>query len=188
MSNSNETWRRPTITRRGVLTSTVAVVGLALQPRDTWAIEDGISNSSESIHQEPVFQVDRKRIYAALTDAAQFDKIIRLSAAMKSGSIESKPSKISSRVGGTFSLFGGYIVGRHLDLVPNRRIVQAWRVQSWGPGEYSIVKFDLTEQGSGTKIIFDHKGFPAGLAQHLAAGWKGNYWEPLEKYLAQKPG
>ena len=188
MSNSNETWPRPTITRRAVLTSTVAVAGLTLYPREARAIEDGISNSSQSIHQEPTFQVDRRRIYEALTDAAQFDQIIRLGAAMRSGAIESKASKISSQVGGSFSLFGGYIVGRHLDLVRNRRIVQAWRVQSWGPGEYSIVKFDLTEQGAGTKIIFDHKGFPAGLAQHLATGWKGNYWEPLEKYLAQKPG
>ena len=187
MSNSNETSRRPTFTRRAVLTSTVAVAGLTLHPRDIWAIEDGISNSSQSIHQEPIFQVERRRIYEALTDARQFDQIIRLGAAMRSGAIESKPSKISSQVGGTFSLFGGYIVGRHLDLVRNRRIVQAWRAQSWGPGEYSIVKFDLREQGSATRIIFDHKGFPAGKAQHLAAGWRGNYWEPLEKYLAQKP-
>ena len=27
--------------------------------------------------------------------------------------------------------------------------------------------------------------FPmAGQREHLAAGWKANYWEPLEKFLA----
>jgi hypothetical protein len=46
------------------------------------------------------------------------------------------------------------------------------------------VKFELSEQGSGTKLVLDHAGFPDGLGQHLADGWKENYWEPLEKYLA----
>jgi len=35
-----------------------------------------------------------------------------------------------------------------------------------------------------TKIIFDHTGFPQGKGEHLADGWKANYWEPLEKYLS----
>jgi hypothetical protein len=39
------------------------------------------------------------------------------------------------------------------------------------------------EQVAGTKIVFDHAGFPRGKAEHLAEGWKMNYWEPLEKFL-----
>jgi hypothetical protein len=35
------------------------------------------------------------------------------------------------------------------------------------------------------QIVFDHKGFPLGQAEHLAEGWKANYWEPLGKYLAK---
>ena len=87
-------------------------------------------------------------------------------------------------MGGAFSLFGGYVTGRQLELMPDERIVQAWRAGSWGPGLYSIARFELKEEGSGTKIIFDHRGFPDGTAQHLAEGWHGNYWEPLAKYLA----
>ena len=68
--------------------------------------------------------------------------------------------KLVKQVGGTFTLFGGHIVGRHLELVPNERIVQAWRVVDWEPGWYSIARFELVEQGSGTKIVFDHLGFP----------------------------
>jgi activator of HSP90 ATPase len=86
-------------------------------------------------------------------------------------------------VNDVFSLFGGYITGRQIELVPNLRIVQAWRAGGWDPGHYSIAKFELVEQGSGTKIVFDHTGFPIGQAEHLAEGWKGNYWEPLEKFL-----
>jgi len=82
-----------------------------------------------------------------------------------------------------FILFGGHIIGRQIELVPNERIVQAWRVVDWEPGVYSIAKFELREQGSGTKIVLDHMGFPKGLGEHLAAGWRSHYWEPLEKFL-----
>jgi activator of HSP90 ATPase len=99
-------------------------------------------------------------------------------------SLGSKSTEISQQVGGAFTLFGGHIVGRHIELMPNQRIVQAWRVVDWNPGVYSIVKFELAEQGSGAKIVFDHTGFPEGKGQHLAAGWTANYWEPLQKYLA----
>ena len=70
-----------------------------------------------------------------------------------------------------------------LELVPSERIVQAWRAGGWDPGDYSIAKFQLVEQGAGTKIVFDHSGFPKGKAEHLAEGWRINYWEPLEKFL-----
>jgi activator of HSP90 ATPase len=107
-----------------------------------------------------------------------------MSAAMQSGmALGNKSTEISREVGGAFILFGGHIVGRHIEIVPNERIVQAWRVVDWDPGVYSIVKFELMEQGSGTKLVFDHTGFPEGKGQHLADGWKANYWQPLEKYL-----
>jgi activator of HSP90 ATPase len=147
-------------------------------------IDDGISHTAESIHQEPVFKAQPKRVYDALTDARQFREIVRLSGAMQSMSLGNRPIEISQQVGGVFSLFGGHIVGRHVELIPNERIVQAWRVVDWSPGIYSIVKFELREQGSGTKIVFDHTGFPEGKAQHLAAGWIAHYWEPLQKHLA----
>jgi activator of HSP90 ATPase len=103
---------------------------------------------------------------------------------MQSMHLGDEPAAISREVGGAYTLFGGYITGRHVELVPNERIVQAWRTGGWKPGVYSIAKFELVEQGSGTKIIFDHTGFPKGEAEALASGWKAHYWEPLEKLLA----
>jgi activator of HSP90 ATPase len=137
-----------------------------------------ISRTAESIHQEVVLKASRKRIYDALTDAKQFTKITEL------GGMQAPPAQISSQVGGSFSCFGGHIVGRHVELVADQRIVQAWRVVDWDAGHYSIARFELKEQGSQTQIIFDHTGFPVGQAEHLAEGWKGHYWEPLAKYLA----
>jgi activator of HSP90 ATPase len=173
--------------RRRILTgATVALGGLSLGILQSWANPsgDGISHSAEAIHQEPVIKANRKRVYEALTDAAQFHKVTMLGVAMRSGMAkDAKPTEISREVGGAFQLFGGFIVGRQIELAPDLRIVQAWREVTWDPGVYSIVRFELSEQGGGTKIAFDHTGFPQGAADHLAIGWKGNYWEPLENFL-----
>ena len=169
-------------TRRRLLAS----AGLAAIPLSTLAAAgDDISRAAESIHQERVFRASRSRIYDALTDVRQFAKIVELSGAMQSMPPGTKAAEISHEVGGEFTIFGGHIVGRQLELVPNQRIVQAWRVVGWKPGDYSIAKFDLIEQGAQTKIVFDHKGIPQGTAEHLASGWEEHYWEPLRRFLAQ---
>jgi activator of HSP90 ATPase len=171
--------------RQAIVGVAIACGGLTLGSTKAWAgAEDGISHTADSIHQEAVFTASRKRVYEALIDAKQFDKVIQLSGAMQSMHLPDKPAEISREVGGAFALFGGYITGRHVELVPNERIVQAWRTGGWAPGVYSIAKFELVEQGSGTRIVFDHTGFPKGEAEVLASGWKAHYWEPLGKLLA----
>ena len=127
---------------------------------------------AKAIHQEEDYKADPKRIYEALLDAKQFT-------AFSGG----RSAEIHREVGGAFSIFAGHIVGRNLELVPNRRIVQAWRVVSWPEGVYSIARFELQVQGSGTRVIFDHTGFPPDLAEHLESGWQENYWKLLRKYL-----
>jgi len=171
--------------RQAIIGVGMTFAGLALGSTKAWAgAAEEISRTAESIHQEPVFKASRKRVYEALTDAKQFDKVIQLSGVMQAMHLGDKPAEISREVGGAFTLFGGYITGRHVELVPNQRIVQAWRTGGWAPGVYSIAKFELVEQDSGTRIVFDHTGFPKGEAEVLASGWKAHYWEPLEKLLS----
>lgn len=171
--------------RQMVMWTAAAFGGVTLTSVPSWAEGQGISHSCAVIHQEIVFKASPKRVYGAMIDAKQFTKVIELSAAVNSGApLGNKPTEISQQVGGSFTLFGGYIMGRHVELLPNQRIVQAWRTSSWDPGIYSIAKFELTEQGPDTKLVFDHTGFPEDQAQHLATGWHVNYWEPLAKYLS----
>lgn len=171
--------------RQWLFQSAIAAAGLALaSPRAFADSGDSISRTAEAIHQEVTFNAPPKRVYDALTDASQFQKVELLSAAMKSLDLKSHPAVIHREPGGAFSLFGGYISGLQIELIPNRRIVQVWRSASWDPGLYSIAHFELSAQGASTKLAFDHLGFPAGTAEHLAAGWHANYWEPLQKYLA----
>jgi activator of HSP90 ATPase len=172
--------------RRQALVGWAAVLGgLALGSNKARAETDAeVSHTAETIHQEHAFKASRRRVYAALTDSKQFHQVTQLSAAMRSGMAPGTVTEIGKEPGQTFSLFGGYISGRQIELVPDERIVQAWRVATWSPGVYSIAKFEFADDGHGSKIVFDHSGFPKGQGEHLAAGWKANYWEPLEKYLA----
>jgi activator of HSP90 ATPase len=170
--------------RQMIVGAAVALGGLTLGSLPAWADDEGITNSCAAIHQEVVFKANPKRVYEALIDAKQFGKAIELSAAAKSGAkLGDKPTEISREAGGAFTLFGGYITGRQIELVPNQRIIQAWRTATWNAGIYSIARFELTEHATDTKLVFDHTGFPEDQAQHLAIGWKINYWEPLAKYL-----
>ncbi len=124
-----------------------------------------------TIHQEADFKAKPARIYEALLDAKQFAAFTKDTA------------EIQAQPGGAFKLFGGHIQGRNIELVPDQRIVQAWRPASWPPGVYSIVRFELVAPGSGTRIVFDHAGFTEDKWESLNEGWPSRYWEPLRKHL-----
>lgn len=126
---------------------------------------------SKAIHQEVVFSAAPAELYALLM---QSDKHAQLTGA---------PAVISEDVGGAFSCHNGQIVGRNIELVPNQRIVQAWRVANWDEGVYSLVRMRLQADGDGTRLILDHTGAPEGTEDHLASGWEARYWEPMRKLL-----
>jgi activator of HSP90 ATPase len=124
------------------------------------------------IQEELCFDAAPVRLYRALIDAAEH-------AAFTGASAEG-----GSEEGDRFSHHGGYIWGRNIELVPGRRIVQAWRTASWPEGVYSIVRYEMSTEGAGTKLVFDHIGFPEGDKESLTDGWRKHYWEPLRKHLA----
>src|SRR5262249_26301410 len=103
-------------TRRQLVTAAIALAGSGVVPiRGRASAEDDIPHAAKSIHQDPVFQASPKRVYEALTDVRQFDKIVELSGAMQSSmALGKKPTEISRQVGGAFTLFGGHITGRHI--------------------------------------------------------------------------
>jgi activator of HSP90 ATPase len=131
---------------------------------------------ANAIHQEIEFKTNPQRVYEVLLDAKQFS------------AFTGAPAEIEPQAGGEFSCFGGMITGRNVELTPNKRIVQAWRVKVWPEGVYSIVSFELQPRGSGTRLMMTHDGFPDGMRAHLNGempdgGWHRQYWEPLQKYL-----
>jgi activator of HSP90 ATPase len=172
---SNMPTRRQMIAGVGVafggLAAGSGVFGQA-QQKMTETQSAGLAGLLTYLHQEIPIKAKPERIYEVLLDSKQFAAFTGLGA------------EIDPKAGGAFSMFGGLIVGRNIELVPEQRIVQAWRPANWDPGVYSIVKFELKAHGAGATVVLDHTGFPEGDFSHLDPGWYERYWEPLKKYLA----
>jgi activator of HSP90 ATPase len=124
-----------------------------------------------TINQSVTIKSSPENVYNALTSAEEFSKVT------------GAPAEIAQEEGGAFSCFDGQIVGRHIELIPKQRIVQAWRVGSWPEGAYSIVKFEISQSGVSSAVKLEHTGFPDDAAEHLESGWHKMYWEPLKAYL-----
>jgi activator of HSP90 ATPase len=171
----------PTPTRRQAIAGVAIAFGALAAGSKLWAKTQqqmqeapstGANHARTSLHQEVDFKASPQRIYEVLLDSKQF------------AACTGMPADIDPKAGGALSMFGGLIVGRNVELLPNQRIVQAWRPTHWNPGVYSIVRFELKPKSAETTIALDHTGFPEGEFDHLDPGWKLRYWDPLKKYLA----
>src|SRR6202035_1501783 len=81
-----------------------------------------IATEPLTIHHEVEFRASPQRIYKALLDSKQLS------------AFTARPAQIRAQAGGAFNCFGGRVVGRNIELVPDQRIVQAWRLTEWPEG------------------------------------------------------
>jgi activator of HSP90 ATPase len=98
------------------------------------------------------------------------------------------PAKVSRKVGGKWPAFGGMILGKNLVLIPNRRIVQAWRSSEWknaDPDSILVVGFEKAAGGD-TTVQLVHVGVPSYDHQGVTQGWVKFYWDPWKAYLAKR--
>jgi uncharacterized protein YndB with AHSA1/START domain len=128
-----------------------------------------------TIHQEVTINAPPARVYRALMTSKQHEAFTA-----------NGKARISSKVGGSFSAHGGYVSGINIELIPGKRIVQAWRVKGMPESIYSIVRFELKKMRGGTRLVFDQTGLPPEHVGHLASGWKARYWKPLKQYLEKQ--
>jgi activator of HSP90 ATPase len=172
---STEPATRRAILGGAALLGVFAPGGLRAQPKPAMAVQPSRpeTRALTSLHQEIAIEAPPAKIYQALLSSKLFT------------AFSGAPATIDPKVGGAFSLFGGQVVGRNVELVANKRIVQAWRpLGDFPDGVYTLVKFELTPKGKGTLLVLDHTGFPPGHYDHLYAGWGEHYWVPLKKFLA----
>ena len=123
----------------------------------------------KTIKQTVNFKINPSVIYGALLDSK------------KHSLFTDSKAKASSKVNGKFSAYGGYIEGKNLELVKNKKIVQTWRASDWPEGMFSIVTFLFTKAKTGCTLKFTHEGVPANQYKDLKYGWTEYYWNPIKE-------
>ena len=95
-------------------------------------------------------------------------------------------AEISRKKGGSFTAYDGWIQGRNLEIVKDKKIVQAWRGDDWEKGYYSKAEFKLVKKGRGCKLTFTHTGVPDKHYKGINQGWNDHYWERMKKFLKKR--
>ena len=129
--------------------------------------------STESRRLVAHFPVPPSRVFRAWLDADEH-------AAMTGASATSDP-----RPGGRFTAWDSYIEGRHLEIVPEGRIVQAWRTSDFpvdAPDSRLELMFAAAEGGCEVSLL--HSEIPAGQGASYAQGWDDYYFTPMLAYFA----
>ena len=93
--------------------------------------------------------------------------------------ITGSPATASNEVGGDFTVHGGDINGKNLELVPGKLIRQSWRTQQFADSELEIT---LEPEGTGTRLTLKHTNL-MGDGTHYKTGWVKHYLEPMKEYF-----
>lgn len=126
----------------------------------------------KTIKQKVKFKAEPKVIYSLLTDSKKYS------------AITGKKAVIGKKAGAAFSLYGGYATGIIVELVPHRRIVQAWRGHSFPKGIFTLVTMLLKESSDGgTELILTHRGVPKDKIPFIETSWRKYNWEPIKNSI-----
>lgn len=123
------------------------------------------------IHQEVTLNASPEEVYRAFMDEETH------------GALTGGVSRIEQQVGGLAEMHDGQIIARNIELEPGRKIVQAWRVNGWDDGIYTMLRITLEADGEATKVTLDQTGCPEQVTEHLASGWDQRYWQPLARHF-----
>lgn len=92
---------------------------------------------------------------------------------------------VDLKVGGLYALFGGETTGAFTRIEKPHRLEYTWRQSSWHSAwTDSIVRWELTPDGDGTRVHLIHAQFPnAEEREGHDEGWDVYWLEPMREWL-----
>ncbi len=92
----------------------------------------------------------------------------------------------AAEVGDEFEAWGGYIMGRNMEITTNQRIVQSWRTVEFTDQEAdSRLEIVLRADGESTIVDIHHSNLPEHGMQYLQ-GWADHYFTPMKEFFGQE--
>jgi uncharacterized protein YndB with AHSA1/START domain len=92
-------------------------------------------------------------------------------------------AEMSSQPGDEFSLWDGSIVGKNLEIVPDKKIVQQWYFGE--QVEASIVTITLHKLKNGTSVELKHTNIPDQDYKDITEGWDESYFGALREFYEE---
>ena len=92
-------------------------------------------------------------------------------------------AKMSSEVGGKFSLWGGQMFGTNLEIVKNKKLVQEWCYDQWD--KPSKVTFTIKVKDKKTFIELLHEDVPEKSVNSISDGWDAYYLGAMKEMFEE---
>lgn len=124
--------------------------------------------NTTSITVKPVFNASPEQLYSTLM-TTQLVAIWSRSA----------PS-LEPKVGGQFSLFGGNVSGKFVELDENKKIKLEWRLRDWKAGHHAIVTHSFIVGNGETTMETLWEGVPIGQEETVKENFNEYYVKPIK--------
>ena len=128
---------------------------------------------TKSISQTVTFDATPEKIYHMLLDQKEH------------AAFTGSKASIDPKVSGQFTVFDSYCHGYTIELIEDRKIVQAWHFNEdgWPEDHFSICTFNIEPAGIKTKLKFLQIRVPENKVALLKNGWKEFYWDAMKAWL-----
>ncbi len=143
---------------------------------ETQSSEEGVVRSLQLkfgvIEQTVQFDATPENVFDALLDP------------LKHSEFTGSRATTSRRTGARFTAWDGYISGKNVRLVKDKKIIQEWKTTEWPKGyPPSRLEFTLTAKDGGTELKMVHSKVPAEQMEDYRKGWYDSYWNPMKRYF-----
>lgn len=93
-------------------------------------------------------------------------------------------AKMGPEVGDTFTLWGGQMFGKNLEVVKNKKLVQEWCYDQWDTP--SKVTFTIKAKGKKTIVELLHEDVPEKSFKSINEGWDAYYLGAMKDMFDEK--
>lgn len=94
---------------------------------------------------------------------------------------------VSSKLGGKFKAWDGYISGKNLELIKDKRIIQTWRSSEFAKNDLdSLLVVNFEDVSGGCRVTISHSQIPRGQGENYKQGWEDFYLLPMKAYFKKQ--